>query len=274
MRVSSIACAIVLASLAASTDSIAQSPADVQSIKQELDALRATQAAMQRELQEIKALLRQPSSPALATAGPVAGTELSLDDAHIKGATRAAVVLVEFSDFQCPFCARFAATSYAQISRDYVDTGRLRYAFVDFPIESLHPMAFREHVAANCAADEGRFWEMHDRLFANQGAGGTKALATHAAAIGLDAAQFDSCLGSESRAAAIRRAMKSGEAVGVTGTPTFMIGVMGPDNKFKASKIVVGAKPYSVFKDAIDAALATTVGWDEIPRPARMAVRP
>jgi hypothetical protein len=109
-------CVIAFCLMAASLDSMGQASADVQNIRQELDALRATQAGMQKELQEIKALLRQPVAPLPpAAAGPSAGTEISLDGALVRGAARAPVVLVEFSDFQCPFCASFAATSYSQI---------------------------------------------------------------------------------------------------------------------------------------------------------------
>jgi protein-disulfide isomerase len=246
----------------------------MQSIKQELESLRATQTGMREELREIKALLQKVNAAAPATAAPLVGTELSLEGAQIKGAPQAKVMFVEYSDFQCPFCASYAATTYPQITRDYVDTGRVRYAFVNFPIETLHPLAYKEHVAATCAADEGRFWEMHDRLFANPKAADSKALAGHAEAIGLNAAKFRVCLESDGHAAEIRQAMKAGSAFGINGTPTFLIGVIGPDEKLKAVKVISGAKPYSVFKDAIDGVLATVVARNEHSRPARLAVTP
>jgi protein-disulfide isomerase len=267
-------CVIALGQLAACTPATAQAPVQMQSIQQELETLRATQTGMQKELNEIKALLQKLSAPAPVVAdAPLAGAQFSLQGAQIKGAAQAQVVLVEFSDFQCPFCASYAATSYPQITREYVDTGRVRYAFMSFPIESLHPLAFKAHVAAACAGDEGRFWEMHDRLFSQQKAADAKALAGYAAAIGLDAPRFDSCLDSESRAAQIRQAMKTGEALGVNGTPTFLIGVIGSDDKFQALKVISGAKPYSAFKGAIDGVLAALARNDDAV-PARLAVMP
>lgn len=266
--------AIVFGQFAAATDAAGQSPADMQSIQQELESLRATQTGMREELREIKTLLQKLNSAAPAAAAPFVGAELSLQGAQIRGAPQARVVFLEYSDFQCPFCASYAATTYPQISRDYVDTGRLRYAFVNFPIETLHPLAYKEHMAATCAADEGHFWEMHDRLFANPKAADLRALAGHAEAIGLNAAKFRACLESDGHAAEIRQAMKAGSALGINGTPTFLIGVIGPDEKLKAVKVISGAKPYSVFKDAIDGVLAAAVAWNEDSHPARLAVTP
>jgi protein-disulfide isomerase len=266
--------AIAFGQFAAATDAAGQSPADMQSIRQELESLRATQTGVREELREIKTLLQKLNSAAPAAAAPFVGAELSLEGAQIRGAPQARVVFLEYSDFQCPFCASYAATTYPQIGRDYVDTGRVRYAFVNFPIETLHPLAYKEHVAAACAADEGHFWEMHDRLFANPKAPDSKALAGHAEAIGLDAARFRACLESDGHAAEIRQAMKAGSALGINGTPTFLIGVIGPDEKLKAVKVISGAKPYSVFKDAIDGVLGATVAWNEDSHPARLAVTP
>jgi len=268
------ACAIAVGQFAAATDAASQSPAGMQSMQHELESLRAAQTAMQEELRGIKALLQKVNTPAPPAAAPSVGTELSLEGAQIRGAPQARVVFVEYSDFQCPYCASYAATTYPQISRDYVDTGRVRYAFVNFPIETLHPTAYKEHVAAACAADEGHFWEMHDRLFANPKATDPKALAGYAEAIGLDAGRFRACLESDGHATETRQAMKTSTALGVTGTPTFLIGVIGPDEKLKAVKVISGAKPYSVFRDAIEGVLATAAAWNEDSRPARLAVTP
>ena len=229
---------------------------------------------MRQALQEIRALLQRSSTPAPAAAGPATGAELSLRGAQIKGASQASVVVVEFSDFQCPFCARHATSTYREILREYVDTGKVRYAFMNFPIESLHPLAFREHVAAACAADQGRFWEMHDRLFATQRKPGVDALAGHATAIGLDAATFHSCLTSDRHAAAVRGAMGVGSALGITGTPTFLVGIMERDDKFRTMTMIAGAKPYPVFKDAIETVLSTAALSKGASLPARSAVRP
>src|SRR2546423_3018226 len=246
------ACALALVLCAACSTAAGQTAPEPSSIEEQIESLRATQAAMRQELQELRALLqRSPTAPATAAAAQPAAIELSLDDAQIHGAPQARVALVEFSDFQCPFCARYATSSYPQIARDYVDTGRLQYAFMGFPLEGLHPAAFRQHVAAACAGDQGRFWEMHDRLFAGPKAIDARALAGIATAIGLNGRTFRACLESERHGGAIRRAMKVGEGAGGSGTPTFLIGVLDADKKFRAPKTISGAKPYSVLKDAI-----------------------
>jgi len=268
------ACAIALSQMAAATEAASQSPADIESVRQELESLRAAQAGIREELREIKALLQKANNATPAGAAPFAGMEFSLAGAHVKGAPQASVVLVEYSDFQCPFCASYAAATYPQISRDYVDTGKVRYAFVNFPIETLHPSAYREHVAAACAADEGRFWEMHDRLFANPKAVDSKSLAGYAQAIGLNLATFRSCVESDRHTAEIRQAMKAGSALGISGTPTFVIGVVESDDKVKVVKVITGAKPYLAFKDAIDGALAVAVARNEDSRSVRLAVMP
>ena len=251
-------CALVLAQWSLCMNAAAQSTsAEMQSLRQEIESLRAAEAATRAELQEIKARLRQLSAPA-PSAGPSAGTELSLQGAQIRGARDAKVILVEFSDFQCPFCARYATSTYAEIVRDYVDTGRVRYAFMNSPIDSLHPAAFKQHLAAACAADEGRFWEMHDRLFVNPKATDVETLAGQAAAIGIDTASFRACMDRERHADEVRETVKLGNAIGVNGTPTFLIGTIGPDDKFKTLKMIAGAKPYAAFKDAIDGVLTAT----------------
>ncbi len=265
------ACAVALGLWVGVADGASPDVADLQSIRQELESMRATQMDMQEEMRQLRALLQKAAKPAATDAAPLAGAELSLEGAQIKGAAQAKVVFVEYSDFQCPFCASYAANTYPQITRDYVDGGRMRYAFVNFPIESLHPAAFSEHVAAACAADEGRFWEMHDRLFANPRAADAEALASHAAAVGLDTTRFRSCLERGAHAADVRRSVGTGNALGIVGTPTFVIGLVGADDKVKVVKVISGAKPYSVFKEAIDGVLATTVARTEGPVASRVA---
>jgi len=228
---------------------------------------------MKQELQEVKALLQRLTAPASAGtgAGPTVGAEVSLRGAQFKGDSKAPVMVVEFSDFQCPFCARYAATTYVDIVRDYVDTGRVRYAFMNFPIDSLHPVAFAQHMAAACATDQGRFWEMHDRLFANPRVADADGLLQNAAAVGLDIGTFRACLASERHADEIRQAMRVGSAIGVNGTPTFLIGTVGPYDKFKVARLIAGAKPFSAFKEAIDS-VSSAAAASDVPVPPVSAV--
>jgi protein-disulfide isomerase len=247
--------------------------ADIARLEREIEALRATQGALRDELREIRSLLQRPAAAPAAEGAPgPGGMTLSLAHAQWRGRSDAKVVLVEFSDFQCPFCARYAQSTYPQVVRDYVDAGKVRYAFMHFPLEALHPLAFGQHVAAACAADQGRFWDLHDRIFAHPQASGGAALAADASALGLDAAAFRTCMASERHAAAIRDAMNIGSALGITGTPTFVIATPTGGDDVKVHRMLVGAKPYAAFREALDAALAATVGEVATAGPARLAV--
>jgi protein-disulfide isomerase len=132
----------------------------------------------------------------------------------------------------------------------------LRYLVRDLPLESIHKEAFKAAEATHCARDQGKYWEMHGRLFANQRQLGRDDLTQHAQALGLDKGAFERCLESGKHADAIRKDLAEAQRLQVTGTPTFFIGVVGPnDSEMKATKLV-GAQPYAAFKAAIDRLLA------------------
>lgn len=134
-------------------------------------------------------------------------------------------------------------------------TGKLKYVFMDLPLESIHKLAFKAAEAANCAGDQGKYWEMHDRLFANQ-----KALEPwngHAEAVGLDVATFEACLTSGKSAPEIRRDMAEAGKAATTGTPAFLIGRTDPKgSKMKILAVLRGAKTFPDFKAEIDRLLA------------------
>ena len=145
-----------------------------------------------------------------------------------------------------------------QIETEYIKTGKIKYVFGDFPLEAIHPYSFKAAAAANCAGDEGKYWEMHDRLFANQTALTPEDLLKYGEAIGLDKPILQQCLESGKYDALIRKMKAQGEKAGVRGTPTLVIGVMEPDlTSVKVLRVVVGIQPFAAFKEAIDAALAT-----------------
>jgi len=143
-----------------------------------------------------------------------------------------------------------------QIEKDYIDTGKMKYVFMDFPLP-MHGQAMKASEAALCAGDQDKFWEMHDRLFANQNALGPEALSKHAEALGLDTIQFKECLDSGKHAAQIKAAMVEGQKAGITGTPGFLLGFIEADGKVKATKIIPGAVPYANFKATIDEMLSS-----------------
>ncbi len=132
----------------------------------------------------------------------------------------------------------------------------MKYVFMDFPLP-MHGQAMKASEAALCAGDQGKFWEMHDRLFANQNALAPEALLKHAEALGLDTTQFKECLDSGKHAAQIKAAMAEGQKAGITGTPAFLLGFIESDGRVKATKKISGAVPYANFKATIDEMLSS-----------------
>jgi protein-disulfide isomerase len=137
-----------------------------------------------------------------------------------------------------------------------VKTGKLRYAVRDFPLEAIHPQAFKAAEAAHCAGDQGQYWEMHVLLFQNQRALGPAELTKYAGTLGLDGAKFQTCLDKALHAEAVKRDLAEGMKAGVRGTPTFFLGTIESGDKVRVTRIIRGAQPAEAFKAAIDAALS------------------
>jgi protein-disulfide isomerase len=257
--VSALAIAALLAALPLSAAQASKE--DVEALKKQIQDLATSQAAIQKQLEEIRTLLKERPAAAAAPApappsGPAPGTMVNTASAPVEGDASAKVTIVEFSDFQCPFCARFHTGTLPQIQKEYVETGKVRHVFRNLPLEAIHPMAFKASEAALCAGDQDKYWEMHNLLFQNQRALAPEQLVGYAKTLGLDAAAFQSCLDSGKQAARIRTDLEEAGRLGLNGTPAFVIGVAMPDGKVKTVKFVSGARPYADFKAAIDAALA------------------
>jgi protein-disulfide isomerase len=170
------------------------------------------------------------------------------------GDPAARVAIIEFGDYQCPFCGQHANQVMPQILRDYVNAGKVRYFFRDTPIESLHPQALKASEAALCSGDQGKYWEMHDRLFKNQQVLAETDLVGHAGELKLDVPKFKECLSSGRYTNQIRDGVQEVMKFGVRGTPSFFVGMLVPSTK--APIRLVGAKPYSAFQQALDELLA------------------
>ena len=227
-----------------------QDPSNAE-LKRDIQALGAAVSAVQKDLQDIKALLQQRGAPQPAPQNVV----LDLASNPSKGDNTARLTLVEFTDYQCPFCSRHFRETYPQIQKDYDATGKLRYVVLDLPLESIHKNAFKAAVVANCAGEQGKYWEMHDRLFSNQPS--LDAWNAHAEAVGLDITRFEACLNGGKQDAEIRRDMAQAQIAGLTGTPGFLLAVAEPGpNKVKTLRTISGAQPYQAFKTQIDALLA------------------
>ena len=225
---------------------------EVGSLRNEIQTLNAGQVALQRDVSEMRDLLRRQPTQAAAPRDIV----LTLGDAQFKGNANAKVTLVEFTDYECGFCARHVKDTFPQLERDYIATGKLKYVFRNFPLE-MHKQSFEAHEAAACAGEQGKFWEMHDRLFASQPALSPADINGYAKTAGLDMQRFQACLTAGGHAEQIRKDVTEGGKAGVTGTPTFFLGVTTPNSPtLKVTKTLVGAKAYTAFKEEIDALLA------------------
>ena len=168
---------------------------------------------------------------------------LGFDPARVRGNTEAAVTIVEFSDFQCPFCGQGYSVMKAVLAKY---DGRVRLAYRDFPLRQIHPQAQGAAEAARCAGEQGKFWEYHDRLFENQSKLDRASLVEHAASVGIDPKQFEGCLASGKFQAQIERDLQEGTGAGVNGTPAFFIN----------GTLISGAQPASAFEKVIDAEMA------------------
>ncbi|MGA8185360.1 MAG: thioredoxin domain-containing protein [Terriglobia bacterium] len=220
---------------------------DIKMLIKEIQEMKATQEAMQKDITAIKERLIPQPPP------PFEGADISIQGDPVMGSKDARVTLVEFTDYQCPFCGRAFRQTYPPVVAEYVKTGKLRYVIHNYPLTQLHANAFRAAEAARCAQDQGKFWEMHDRLFGNQKSLDEKGLEASARALGLDTQQFQQCLTSGKYKKEVQDEVEAGKKLGVTGTPTFFLGPTGNDpDQIKAIKKIDGAFPYTAFKKAID----------------------
>ncbi|HEV8659488.1 MAG TPA: thioredoxin domain-containing protein, partial [Thermoanaerobaculia bacterium] len=149
--------------------------------------------------------------------------------------------------------------TYPQIVKDYVDTGKIKYVWRDYPL-GFHQNAQKAAEAAHCAGEQGKFWEMHDRLFANQQNIAAADLPKHAEALQIDTPVFQKCLDSGRYAADIKKDIDVANSAGISGTPTFLIGTVQPNGSVKVTNKLVGAKAYAEFKSAIDKLLSPPAG--------------
>ncbi|MEX2394983.1 MAG: DsbA family protein [Actinomycetota bacterium] len=187
-------------------------------------------------------------APAAPGAAPPQQTnvKVAIDGRPFKGPKDAKVTIVEFTDYQCPFCKRHFDEVLPTLLKDYGDD--VRYVVKNFPVTQIHQYAKKAGEAAECAYDAGgndAFWEMHDRLFENQQQLTVDDLKEHADAVGVGGAAFDSCLDDGNQASVVQKDMTEAEGFGVTGTPTFVIN----------GTVYKGAANLEAFKSRIDLAL-------------------
>lgn len=196
--------------------------------------------------------------PSQLQPAPVKISSISLDSSHTLGRPGAAMTLVEFSDFQCPFCERFFTNTLPQIQKTYVDTGKLKLVYKHFPLTDLHPNAREAASAAECANEQGKFWPYHNTLFSNQAQWAhqyaTQVASTfqkYASSLGLNSVTFNSCLDSHKYSSTIDKDLQQASAYGISSTPTFYVG-----NDKNGYTQIVGSKSFSIFQLTIDQLLS------------------
>jgi protein-disulfide isomerase len=180
-----------------------------------------------------------PSAPAAARA------DVDADDDPVLGDPNAPVTIIEFSDYECPFCGRFYSQTLPQIKSNYIDTGKVKLVYRDFPL-SFHQMAEPSALAANCAADQDKFWEFHDKAFENQGSLSEATLTAWAQELGLEMNAWNECRRDPQRREEIRSDLRDGTAAGVQGTPAFFVN----------GQLISGAQPFQAFEQLIEAELS------------------
>ena len=198
--------------------------------------------------------LLQNQLPTKQAAEPV---KISMDDDPIIGNPDAPITIVEFSDFQCPFCARFHTQTLPLLLEEYIEQDKVKIVFRDFPIQSIHPNALPASIAAECANDQNKFREMHDVLFEKQNSwnrvetnDALSLFSQYASDMELDQEIFDSCLTSGKHIPEIQNDLNDGRDYGVSGTPGFFVG-----NDQIGFVELKGAQPFESFKKVIDAQL-------------------
>src|SRR3989344_694364 len=189
--------------------------------------------------------LALPISGEATTEQPVKSAEpiaVSQDDDAFEGQADAPVTIIEFSDFQCPFCKKFYTDSLPQLREKYIQTGKVKLVFRDFPLSNIHPDAQKAAEAAECAGEQGKYFAMHDKIFENQQELKVADLKKYAASLGLNTQTFNDCLDSGKMKDVVANDFAQGTQYGVSGTPAFYIN----------GKLLSGAQPFSAFEKIIE----------------------
>jgi len=186
--------------------------------------------------------------PSIPTGIASVSAEDYVDDDPFIGNKNAPITMIEFSDFQCPFCKRFREQTFDQLKAQYIDTGKVKFVYRDFPLHSIHPMAGKAAEAGECADDQGKFWEYHDKIFEGQSvwaSSGVSVFKQYAQELGLDSKKFNDCLDSGKYKNEVEKDLSDATKTGGQGTPYFLIG----------NQPVSGAQPFSAFQQAIESQL-------------------
>jgi protein-disulfide isomerase len=230
-------------------DSDPTAKSEVETLKHDLGRLKVELEGIKLELERMgQRLLRRPAP---STRPPDRMAQVRMAGNPILGRPDAPLTLIEFSDYQCPYCRRFFETTLPALKTEYIETGKVRYIFRDYPLDRLHPQARKAAEAARCAGDQGHYWAMHDVLFRHQQALQVEWLQAYAQSLRLDPVAFDACVAQGTYAAAVQQDVDDGTAAGVKGTPAFFLGKTRPEDTMHGT-FISGAQPLTAFREAVE----------------------
>ncbi len=227
---------------------------DIDDLQKEVSELKQGQESMRKDLEEIKKLLKE-NPRAARNNSAFKPQEVTLNKkVPFKGDRDAPITILEFSDYQCPFCRRHANDTLPTLTEKYISTGKLKYVMRENPLENIHPRAMRASQAALCANDEGKYWEMHDQIFANQRKMTDEDFLAHGESIGLNGNKFSKCMESSKYEEQVKQDLAEGKKLGIRGTPGFLLGFTDAKNpdKVRLTKFLNGARTPQQFSNEID----------------------
>lgn len=231
-----------------------------QDILQYLDKLQENISALRSEVGQLRQAVSEIHRAAVlpSNAGPLSPpapvlTEIALGNSPSLGDVNASVAIVEFTDFECPFCQRFHIQTFDKIKEEYIVPGKIRYVLRNFPL-AFPAQAQPAAIAANCAGEQGKYWDMYHLLFVNQRRLGAELFEELAVQLNLNGAEFTACLQKPAQAQAIEADVADGKTVGVRGTPNFFVGRI-EDGKMVKAKHISGAQPFASFQQALESLL-------------------
>jgi protein-disulfide isomerase len=215
--------------------------------RRQADEILSELKEIRTELQKLNAAVASPRTAAAPVREKV---EMNASaEWHAIGKDNAPVTLIEFLDYQCPFCRRFHSDAFGELKKNYIDTGKVRFISRDLPLE-LHPFSLKAAEAARCAGDQGKYWEMRDALLVNSTTLSDDTIAKLAESLSINNADFRGCLTAERHKADVQKDSKEAATIQIRSTPTFVLARSGKD-KLDGIKIV-GAQSYAAFQALID----------------------
>ncbi|GMT42085.1 MAG: thioredoxin [bacterium] len=234
---------------AESKDSSPDLTKEIRELRKDISRIGKDVSYIKKDIRKIKDIIiaRAPSRTESA------GIKVDIKGDPVMGSSGAKVFMVEFSDYECPFCAGFYRNTLPKIRKKYINTGKVKHVYKDFPL-SFHKKAAKAAEAAYCAGEKGKFWEMHDMIFSNQKRMSISDLVKNAKKLGLKKRDFKKCLKEGRYANDIQKDFRAGGASGVRGTPSFIVGRLNGKGEVEGS-MLRGAQPFEVFESAIDAML-------------------